>query len=104
MDEKSFKKLLDEAIAPLQKDLTEVKKTQTRLQSSFEQLQVTVSEVQDTLDNRVLPSVIETEVTIKSYADSYKINKGNIERLDERLTTVEDQLDIQPSDQFAIQR
>lgn len=83
MDEKSFKKLLDEAIAPLRQDIEELK---------------------DVQENRLLPSVTEVEITVKSYADSYKINKGNIERLDERLTTVEDQLEIQPSDQLAIQR
>ncbi len=118
MDEASFKKLLDEAIAPIKEDLTEVKSTQTKLQGGVEQLHNTVSKLQDnfnelqgtvnemknTLDNRVLPSVIETETTVKSYADSYKINKGNIEKLDDRLTAVEDQLEIQPSDQLAIQR
>lgn len=118
MDEKSFKKLLDEAITPLKEDLTEVKGAQTKLQGAVDELQQTVGslrtnlselhetvdEMKDTLDNRVLPSVIETEVTVKSYADSYKINKGNIKRLDERLATVEDQLEIQPSDQLAIQR
>lgn len=83
MDEAGFKKLLDEAIAPLRQDIEELK---------------------DVQENRLLPSVTEVEITVKSYADSYKINKGNIERLDERLTTVEDQLEIQPSDQLAIQR
>lgn len=83
MDEKSFKKLLDEAITPLRQDIEELK---------------------DVQENRLLPSVTEVEITVKSYADSYKINKGNIERLDERLTAVEDQLEIQPSDQLAIQR
>ncbi len=71
MDENHFKKLLDEAIVPLRQDIKELK---------------------DVQENRLLPSVTEVEVTVKSYADSYKINKGNIERLDERLTTVEDQL------------
>ncbi|MDP3758500.1 MAG: hypothetical protein Q8Q86_02175 [Candidatus Daviesbacteria bacterium] len=67
MDETSFKKLLDEAIAPLRQDIEGLK---------------------DVQENRLLPSVTEVEITVKSYADSYKINKGNIERLDERLTTV----------------
>lgn len=83
MDENTFKKLLDEAITPLRDDIKELK---------------------DVQENRLLPSVTELEVTVKSYADAYKVNKGNIERLDERLTTVEDELEIRPSDQLAIQR
>lgn len=83
MDEKGFKKLLDEAIVPLREDIKELK---------------------DVQENRLLPSVTELEATVKSYADAYKINKVNIERLDERLITVENKLEIQPSDQLAIQR
>ena len=71
MDEINFKKLLDEAIAPIRNDLAEVKQTQ--------------AEMKDTLDNRILPPVTEMEITLKSYADMYKINKGNIERLDKEI-------------------
>lgn len=74
MDENTFKKLLDEAIEPLRQDIKELK---------------------DVQENRLLPSVTELEVTVKSYADSYKINKHNIERVDTRLTTVEEELNIE---------
>ncbi len=73
MDENTFKKLLDDAIAPLRQDIKELK---------------------DVQENRLLPSVTELEITVKSYADSYKINKHNIERVDTRLTTVEEELNI----------
>lgn len=95
MNDNDYKKIADlvdervnRALEPIKNDLTELKQD--------------LKDVKDTQEERVLPSVTEIEVTIKSYADSYKINKGNIERLDERLTTVEDQLEIQPSDQLAI--
>lgn len=54
MDENTLKKLLDEAIAPLREDIKELK---------------------DVQENRLLPSVTELEVTVNSYADSYKINQ-----------------------------
>ena len=81
MDPKTLEKALEKALEPIKKDLTAVK---------------------DTLDNRVLPSIIETEMTLKSYADSYKINKHNIERVDTRLTTVEDHLDIEPPEELKV--
>ncbi len=81
MDEQNFKKLLDEAIAPLRQDINELK---------------------DVQENKLLPSVTETEITVKSYADSYKINKHNIERLDSRLSTVEDKLDIEPAEDLKV--
>lgn len=97
MNDNDYKKIADlvdervnRALEPIKNDLTELKQD--------------LKDVKDTQEERVLPSVTGIEVTIKSYADSYKINKGNIERLDERLTVVEDQLEIQPSDQLAIQR
>jgi hypothetical protein len=73
MDEKRFKVLLEEVIAPLRQDIKELK---------------------DIQENRLVPSVTETELTLKSYADSYQINQHNIERLDTRLTDVEEELNI----------
>ncbi|KKQ66801.1 MAG: hypothetical protein US86_C0003G0044 [Candidatus Daviesbacteria bacterium GW2011_GWA2_38_24] len=88
MDEQTFKKLLNVALEPIKKDLVEVKKAQ--------------ADMKDTLDNRVLPSVTETEMTLKSYADSYKINQYNIERVDTRLTTVEKNLNIEPPEDLKV--
>lgn len=77
MDEQTLKKVVkevvDEALEPVKKDLAELK---------------------DTVENRILPSVTETELTLKSYADSYKINQHNIERVDTRLIAVEEKLEI----------
>lgn len=81
MDELAFKKLLDEALESLRKDIRELK---------------------DVQENRLLPSVMETETTVKSYADSYKMNQHNIERLDTRLNTVEDELAIEPPEDLKV--
>lgn len=61
-----------------------------------------IKEVKDTQENRVLPSVIETEATLKGYADSYKENQHNIERVDTRLTAVEDKLDIDTPEELKV--
>lgn len=89
MDEQTLKKLLDEALYPIKKQL--------------EDPDSGLGAINRRLDANTAATV-ELESTIKGYADAYKVNKKNIERLDERLTTVEDQLDIQPSDQLVIHR
>lgn len=81
MDEHTFKKLLNQALDPIKKDLNDLK---------------------DVVENRILPSVTEIEVTLKSYADRYKINQLNIERVDIRLTVVEDNLGIQHSEDLKV--
>lgn len=72
MDEQGFKKLLDEALAPLREDMQGLKED------------VSVLKV----------SVLSLEQTTTSYSDSYKENQRNIYRLDDRLTTVEDKLAV----------
>ncbi len=83
MDQKTLQKVLAEALEPIKQDL---------------------ARVNETLDNRVLHSVVETEMTLKSYFDRYEINQHNIERVDTRLTTVEDHLDIEPPEDLRVPR
>ncbi len=49
-------------------------------------------------------AIVELESTIKGYADAYKTNKVNIERLDDRVSKLEDNSGIIPPPEFAIQR
>lgn len=49
-----------------------------------------LQEVKEILEDRVYPSAVEIENTIKAYRDMYKINKGSSKKLDKRLGTVED--------------
>lgn len=62
-----------------------------------------LDQVQETQDSHTA-SLIKIESTLEGYADAYKVNKGNIERLDERLAKAEDQLDISVPPELAIQR
>lgn len=80
MDDRGFKKVLDEALSPIKEDLIDLKE-----------------------DVRVLKvSVLTIEQTMTSYADSYKINQHNIERLDTRVLTIEDNLDIEPPENLGV--
>lgn len=94
MNDNDYKKIADildervnKALEPIRTDLTELK-------TDLIELKQDLKEVKDVQENRILPSVTEIEVKITSYADSYKINKHNIERVDTRLSTVEDELNI----------
>lgn len=57
--------------------------------------------MQETLDSNTT-SVVEIEKTLKAYADSYQINQHNIERLDTRLNTVEEELSIEPPEDLKV--
>ena len=72
MKSDDFKKLLEEALDP-------IKETQKKHGESLENLKGAVISIESKLD---------------AFADSYKINQHNIERVDIRLTTVEENLDI----------
>lgn len=80
MDENTLKKLLDEAITPLREDVKDIKEDVATLKEDVTTLK---------------GSVLNIEQTMTSYADRYKINQHNIERVDTRLVTVEDKLNIE---------
>lgn len=50
----------------------------------------------DIIENQLLPSVLETENTIKVYGDMYKLNNDNMKRLEKRIEPLEDKAGIQP--------
>lgn len=90
MNQDDLKKLLDEALKPLKEGQDKLRKD--------------LKEVKDTQEKQVLPSVITTESTVKGYADAYKTNKANIERLDNRVAKLENNAGITPPPEFTIQR
>lgn len=49
-------------------------------------------------------AVVELESTIRGYADAYKTNKANIERLDDRVSTLEDRSGITSPPELIIHR
>lgn len=90
MNEEDFKKLLDESLDSIRRDLQSVKSTQ--------------EEHTDLFEKRVLPPLVEIETTVKSYKDAYQVNKANIERLDDRLSKFEDDAGVIIPSELAIQR
>lgn len=57
--------------------------------------------MQEALDSQSA-SLVEIESKLDSYADSYKINQHNIERLDTRLATTENKLGIEPPEDLKV--
>lgn len=80
-----------------------IKGQQSVMNDKLDNLDETLGDVQKTQTSHTA-SLINIENTLEGYADMYKINKGNIERLDDRLTKAEDQLDIPVPPEVAIQR
>ncbi len=89
MNGNDFKKILDEALEPIKKQLNDPDSGLKR--------------INEKLDSHSA-ALIEIEATLNGYADSYKTNKKNIERLDERLVELEDRANIIPSPELSIQR
>lgn len=54
-----------------------------------------LDDIKDTQDSHTA-SLMDIESKLESYADSYKENQRNIERLDTRLSDVEDNLGVEP--------
>lgn len=81
MQPDDFKKLLEESLEPIREEQVELRRI---------------------IEERVLPSVIYTETTVKGYADQYVTNKDHIKRLDKRLRTAEKKLKIQPPQDLMI--
>lgn len=95
MTNNNFKKLLSEAIKPLQEKQDEFKKALSGVKEDQTDLRKLIEE-------RVLPPLAYIETTIKGYADSYVTNKDHIGRLNKRVATVEDKLGIQPPAELTI--
>lgn len=116
---KSIQKTVKDEIRPLKEQVEIVKSKVSKLdlfqnlatdttRTNKEQLSVinekldALQEVKDILEDRVYPSVVEIENTIKAYGDMYKINNDNSKKLDRRLGVVEEKLDIQPPPEFSL--
>lgn len=109
-DIKKIGDLIDQKVRPLVKTLGSIQNTLGSMQEdlgsvhkTMDSMQSKIDTIQETLDAHT-GSLMKIEATLEGYADAYKINKGNIERLDERLAKAEDQLDIPVSPELAIQR
>ena len=109
MTDDNFKKILGNAIKPLQQGLDEVRGGLNEVRGGLDEVRgglnevrKDLKEVKETIESRVLPSLTYIETTVKSYADRYVANKDHIGRLDKRLNTVEDKLEINPPQELTI--
>lgn len=96
MNKNDFKKLLDESLKPLQEGLEEVKQ-------DLDTVKQDLKEVKQTQQSHT-GSLMSIEATLNGYADAYKTNKANIERLDDRVAKLEDNTGITPPPELIIQR
>jgi hypothetical protein len=83
MNQEDFKRLLNEALEPIKQTLdhhTELLDQHTKL----------LNRHTDIIENQLLPSVLETENTLKSYGDMYRLNDDNIRKVEKRVQTLED--------------
>jgi len=108
MDDQVFKKILGEALNPMKEDLKSLKEDVSELKEDVSELKEDVSELKEDVselkeDVQTLKgSVLNIERTMTSYKDSYKINQHNIERLDTRVSAVEENLGIEPPDDLKV--
>ena len=103
MNQDDFKKLLDEALKPIKKQLGDPNSGLVALNQKIEDPDSGLPALNRRMDANTA-AVVELESTIKGYADAYKTNKANIERLDDRVTKLEDNAGIMPPPGFTIQR
>lgn len=82
MNEEDFKRLLKEALSPIIQTLKDHSKI--------------LRHHSEVIDEQLLPSVLETEQTLKAYGDMYKLNRDELRKLEKRLQVVEDKNQIQP--------
>ncbi len=109
MTNDDFKKLLDESLNPLRKDLGELKGNQEKLKEGQEELKYTagelkqtIGELKQTIDSRVLPSVTYIETNIKAYRDSYQVNNANAKKLEKRVEILEDKAGVIPPSELTL--
>lgn len=96
MNQDNFKKLLEEALEPFNKRFDKVEEQLNNPDYGLPALN-------SRMDANTA-AVVELESTVKGYADAYKTNKANIERLDDRVIKLEDDAGIMTPPELTIQR
>lgn len=74
-----------------------IKDQQSVMNKKLDELKETTERLEETVDNQLVPSVVTMENTIQVFGDMYKINDDNIRKIEKRVKTVEDKLEIEPS-------
>lgn len=93
---------VQEATIYLMKDqLSVMNKKLDGIQESVELLDARTGKMQLSLDANTA-SLVEIEKTLGGYKESYQQNQRNIERLDIRLNTAEEELAIEPPEDLKV--
>lgn len=95
MDDKNFKKLLDDSLKPIWIEINQVKKTQERFANSLKK-------VQDVQENQLVPAVASIENTVKVYGDMYKSNNDNMKKLEKRTEKLEEKAKTEPQPELIL--
>ncbi len=107
-DLSKLRALIREEIRPV-KDIVEVTKKKVDSQELF--LHVATENIRSVKDQQSVmndkldshtATLLNIESTLESYADSYKVNQHNIERLDTRVSIIEDKHDIEPPEELKV--
>jgi DNA uptake protein ComE-like DNA-binding protein len=91
---KIMKEVVDEAITPINQRLGTIEEKLNDQESGL-------SSLRESVDANTA-SVVELEKTINGYGDMYKMNNDNIIKLGKRMTTVEDELAINPPEELLL--
>lgn len=103
MDENKLKTIVEQAIKPVLDQLNDPDTGLAAINRRLDDPDTGLKRLNDSMDANTA-AVMELEKTVNGYGDMYKINKSNIERLDERLSQVEENTNIVPPPELAIQR
>ena len=73
-----------------------------KMSAALEPINEGLKEIKDTQNNQILPSVLNTETTLKGYGDMYKINDDNARKLEKRVQTLEDKTGVTPPSELTL--
>ncbi|MBI4036278.1 hypothetical protein HY386_00165 [Candidatus Daviesbacteria bacterium] len=94
MNRDDFKKLLEEALEPIKQKQGSHSAILEKHSAILESHSAILEKHSAILESHSA-ALMRIESILLGYADSYKVNQQNIERLDDRLSNVEEKMDIE---------
>lgn len=101
MNDDDLKKIADLVDERINKALEPIKGQLGSVEKRLDDPETGLKRISEQLDANT-SSLVKIEETLGGYKESYQINKFNIERLDTRLTTVEDKLGIESPEDLKV--
>lgn len=97
-----FQSVATETIRAIKEQQSVMNEKLDTLQGNLQESQEDLKELKELVEDRIYPSVMQTELNIKAYGDMYKLNNDNAKKLDHRLKAVEEKSNIIPSPEFSL--